>query len=273
MRPFNYRLGCVTLVGLIMISFAAPVGAHEPLFGLGPHTIYQYGLGLETEVERHEHGFAVNAEAIYGLTPDLAVTLVVPWVRRSEQGLVAQGLGDLSLRAKWRAFRRDFPGGQDALALHAGVQTPTGDDRAVLPLGTGATDVFGGISAARESRRWYYFGDLRYRINRTGTNGLNRGDVFAYDAAWGVRPVRARYDQPDLVLLVEANGTIAGKATRQGITNSDTGGHVLAVSPGFLFSIRNMMVKGGVNIPVLWNLNGVQETPETEIVFGVEFHL
>jgi len=33
------------------------------------------------------------------------------------------------------------------------------------------------------------------------------------------------------------------------------------------------MIKGGVKIPVLENLNGLQEKPEPEFVFGIEFHM
>lgn len=267
------RYAVAGVLGLLLTGWFPLLGqAHEPLFGLGPHTIYRKGLGLEAELEVEDDGIGIHNEAIYGVTPDLAVTLVAPWVRREEGGSTASGLGDLTLRGKWRFFRRDFPGGQDALALHFGIKFPTGDEQVALPLGTGSTDFLGGISAGRESRRWYYFGDLRFRVN-TETNGLTRGNVFAYDAAWGIRPVKARYEQPDLVLLVEANGKVVGKAKRDGVPNPNTGGHVLSISPGFLFSIRNVMFKGGINIPVLWDLNGRQEGPKAELVLGVEFHL
>ncbi len=260
------------LAALLVVWTVSPVLAHEPLFGVGPHTIYQNGLGLEMELEVEDEEVSVHNEAIYGVTPDLAVTLVAPWVRKEEGNRSISGLGDISLRGKWRFFRRDGAGRQDALALVFGAKFPTGDEQAEMPLGTGSTDFFGGIAAGRESRRWYYFGDLRYRAN-TEADGLRQGDIFFYDVAWGVRPVRAGYEQPDLVLLVETNGKIAGKAEQDGVTNPNTGGHVLSVSPGFLFSIRNVMLKGGINVPVLWDLNGVQEDPETEILFGVEFHV
>lgn len=238
--------------------------AHEPLFGLGPHTLYQYGVGLESEVKVVEGGLSLNNELLYGVTPDLAVTLVAPWVRRDDPGV--SGFGDITLRSKWRFLRRDFPGGQDALALHFGMTLPTGGRG-----GPGSTDLFGGISAARESRRWYYFADLRFRLNGEG-NAVTRGNVFAYDVAWGLRPVRTRYEQPDLVMLVEANGKVVGRAERRGVPVADSGGHVLSISPGFLLSIRNWMFKGGLQVPVGWDLNGTQEAPEIETVFGVEFH-
>jgi hypothetical protein len=37
------------LITLLFLVF--PAYSHEPLFGLGPHTIYQYGVALESEYE------------------------------------------------------------------------------------------------------------------------------------------------------------------------------------------------------------------------------
>ena len=33
------------------VFFTATAHAHEPIFGIGPHTIHKYGIGLETEFE------------------------------------------------------------------------------------------------------------------------------------------------------------------------------------------------------------------------------
>ncbi len=268
-----YRYLRAGVFGLLLVVCARlPAYAHEPLFGIGPHTLYQNGLGLESQIGFEDGGMSLDNEIFYGITTDLAVTVVAPWLRKKEGGRTSSGLGDISLRTKWRFFRRDAPGMQDALALIFGAKLPTGDEQSAMPLGSGSTDFFGGIAAARESRRWYYFGDLRYRVN-TEANGLKRGNVLFYDAAWGIRPVLAQYKQPDLVLLVEANGKVVGKVQRDDISNPDSGGHLFSISPGFLFSVRNLMLKGGVNVPVLWDLNGAQEDPKTEILLGIEFHI
>lgn len=259
-------------LGIFLSSGRSTVQAHEPLFGVGPHTLFRNGLGLEMEVDVEDGRLSFQNEAIYGVTADLAVTLAAPWVRKDGGNGVESGLGDISLRGKWRFFRRDYPGGQDALALVFGLKLPTGNDDLDMALGTGSTDFFGGIAAGHESRRWYYFGDLRYRVN-TSANRLKRGNVMFYDVAWGVRPIRSGYERPDLVLLVEANGRTAGVAESGGVEIQNTGGRRLSISPGFLLSIRNVMFKGGVNIPVSWRLNGVQEDPETAVVIGFEFHL
>ena len=267
-----WRALIACIFGLFLACTGSTVMAHEPLFGVGPHTLFRNGLGLETEIAVEDDRLSIHNEAIYGVTADLAVTLAAPWHREDDVNGAESGLGDISLRGKWRFYRRDFPGGQDALALIFGAKLPTGNNDLVVPLGTGSIDYFGGIAAGRESRRWYYFGDLRYRFN-TSANRLKHGNVVFYDVAWGVRPIRSGYDRPDLVLLVEANGSSTGKGSLDGVKNPNTGGRRLSVSPGFLLSLRNVMLKGGVNFPVFWKLNGVQKDPDSEFVMGVEFHL
>jgi hypothetical protein len=124
----------------------------------------------------------------------------------------------------------------------------------------------------RESRRHYFFGAVRYGVNGT-INKINVGNQFEFDAAYGIRPWKLEYLQPDAVFLVELIGNLIEKNSMNAQTNPTTGGKVFSIAPGLLFSYRNVMLKAGIKIPVLEDLNGVQETPDTEYVFGLEFHL
>ncbi|MFQ5583230.1 MAG: hypothetical protein ACE5GL_02190, partial [Calditrichia bacterium] len=81
------RLLSLSTVTRIMIGFI--IGtlnntfAHEPLFGLGPHTTFQNGYGLESELEKNEFGWANHLELLYGITPDWAVTAAIPYLNAS----------------------------------------------------------------------------------------------------------------------------------------------------------------------------------------------
>ncbi len=256
------------LVPVILLLAIVHLDAHEPLFGLGPHTIYQNGVGLESALEKGESGWANHWELLYGITPDWAVTFAAPYLFTS-QGHTA-GFGDISLRSKLRFFRRDMPGASLQAAFHSGVRFPTGDR--ILNRGSGATDYFLGASLGYESRRHYFFAGSHYQINRA-VNGLERGNRLEFDLAYGIRPYKLEYLQPDPVLLVEFIGETIGKDRQNGVSNANSGGSVLSVAPGLLFSYRNVMLKAGVKIPIINDLNGVQETPDPEYVMGLEFHL
>jgi hypothetical protein len=262
-----------TIVLFILCVFAyfglpGAASAHEPLFGLGPHTVGQYAWALESELERGHEGWFNHYELIYGLTPDIAVTAVLPYA--FGHGGRQAGFSDFSLRGKYRFYRRDYLNGSDAFAVHWGIKFPTGS-RSKLR-GSGTFDTLAGLSFGRESRRHYAFADVRYQVNGT-TENAKRGNILNFDAAYGIRPWKFEYLQPDVVILGEILGEIAEENSINSTDDPNSGGFVLSFAPGILFSYRNIMIKGGVKIPVLENLNGLQEKPEPEFVFGIEFHM
>lgn len=264
----NRAVSAYVLVGALSAGFSGRAFAHEPLFGLGPHAVGQYAWALESELERGHEGWANHYELAYGVTPDIVVTTAVPYIFSDRERKA--GLGDLMLRGKYRFLRRDVLNGSNAFALHWGIKFPTGSRSEGR--GTGSTDYFVGLSFGHEARKDYAFADVRYQINSSAGN-VERGNILNLDAAYGIRPWRLEYLQPDLVLLLEMLGEFAGKNAIGGIDDPDSGGTTLSIAPGFLFSYRNMMFKGGVKFTVLDRLNGVQEKPDTEFLFAVELHM
>ncbi len=266
-RTNKFVIKSLTLLAAILYANNLSY-SHEPLFGLGPHTIYQHGYALETEFEKGEHGWADHLELMYGLTPDWAVTLAAPYLFADDDR--SAGFGDLTLRSKFRFFRADAPGASNQAALHAGVKFPTGSQGGHR--GSGTTDYFVGASFGHESRRHYFFAGVRYQVNGN-IDELSRGNNFEYDVAYGIRPWKLEYLHPDPVFLLEVNGEVMGRDSFGGSSDPNSGGRVISLSPGLLFSYRNVMFKAGVKIPVIKNLNGVQDDPGTEVVFGLEFHM
>ena len=271
MRHEN-KIGFLVIFGFLvaLLCAAGPdsVLAHEPLFGLGPHTVGQYSWALESEMKRGQAGWFNQLELIYGLRPDIAFTVVAPYAFAYENR--SAGFGDVLLRGKYRFYRRDYRGGSDAFALHGGVKLPTGDQAKLR--GTGTLDYFAGLSFGRESRRHYAFADVRYQVNGSDNN-LNRGNILNLEAAYGIRPLKLEYLQPDLVLLGELLGEFTGKNALNNVGDPNTGGFVFSFAPGMLFSYRNVMVKAAVKIPIMEKLNGIQDAPDAEVVVGIELHM
>lgn len=286
MSPRRWRVLVLLAVTGAVLGFHMPALAHEPIFGLGPHVIFKGGVGIETEVEierasgggESESDVTLHTEILYGVTENFGVTLVLPTIldREHDTGVgdeSSSGIGDLSLRMKWRFWRQDKPGIQNSAAVLLGVKLPTGDPDENPPLGSGSTDLLFGLAAAHESRRWYYFGDIRYRLNTEGEDNIEVGDRFFADVAIGIRPRLSEYLEPDLVLLTELNWISTQKSTIGGSTIDNSGGDQLFVSPGFFFTYRNWAVKGGVQIPVFQNLNGDQVKDNYRFALAFELHI
>jgi len=262
----NYKyltLILLTNLATILIGIGTAF-SHEPIFGIGPHTIHKYGVGLETEFEGGSDDRALHFEVIFGVTEDIALTASLPYQVKEETGL-----SNLSLRGKWRFYRKDGRGGSNQAALALGVRTP-GLQR--------GPDAFGYLLAAtigREARREYFFSGLRYILNTTDEHGFKPGDVFKYDLAAGIRPIPAGYEAPDLVLLLELNGTYTRQATfrRQNSGKHPERGNKFGVGPGLIFSYKNIMLKAGLDFIVTQASKRVPSGDEVEFVFALESHL
>lgn len=277
--PAPGRVLPLAALTLLMLLPGAPLArAHEPIFSVGPRTIWLDGLGLEVELEREHVGseevWALHYEALYGVTEDHAFTLEVPQVLDVETPAGSNdGFGDVVLRYKWRFLRRDVPGGTWQAAVMGGVELPSGDSGAEPSVGSGTTDVFVGASADWEGRRWLLFGTGRYKRNGTDGRDVDLGDVTKLDVAVGFRPVKTGYMEPDTVLMAELNYESHGRWRQGGIDIPDTGGDLLFLGVGTWITYRNHAFKPGIQIPLHTDLSGAQDEPDWAAVFAYEIHI
>ncbi len=261
---------------LFLTWFFTPANAHEPVFSLGPETIYQGGFGLETEFEFEEseddRWAALHYEILYGLTRNITVTLSVPQIlERNEGGETSSGLGEVTFRGKYNFYRKDSLGAQHKVTGILGIKLPTGEDETAPPLGTGTTDVLAGLSYGYESRTWYHFATFRY-LWRTDRNGFNPGDRVFYDVAVGYRPWRREYLEWDFVTLLEMSGKCDFKSELEGAELLNSGGNTIWLGMTGLFSYRNLMIKGGVQFPVSQSFKGNQAKDGLRAVLAFEYH-
>lgn len=263
---------------LFVIVFNSPglLWAHEPVFSIGPETIYEGGWGIETGFEYEDSGdgetSSLHYEILYGLTKDLSITLEIPQILRSSaDNQTNSGLGDILLRGKYQLYRRDTLGAQDKLSAILGIKLPTGDDDAPGRLGTGTTDFLFGLSAGHESRTWYHFATLRYLL-RGRHSGFEPGDKLLYDVSIGYRPWQREYLEWDLVGLLELSGEYEFSDELKDVTDRNSGGNTIWFGPSILYSYRNIMIKGGIQMPVYQNLKGDQNHDNFRTVFAIEYH-
>ncbi len=265
------------VVGMVWAVLAGGAAAHDPIFGLGPHVVYQGGIEIAPEVHVEEKGPELEVEPAleltYGITGDWAAGISIPYVWKRDGVAEANGLGDLALFTKYRFWRHDTLGVQQSAALALKLVAGTGDSRTAPPVGSGATDLVAGLAYGYESRRWYRWASLRYRFNGRNSAGFQRGDKIKLDLVGGVRPWLTGYREPDTVLLLELNLEHGFAHERHGRTIPDTGGTELFVSPGVFWTLRNFAVKAGVQIPVVNALDGAQRPSDYRAKLVLEWHL
>ncbi len=259
---------------------AAPVQAHGPLFSPAPETIWKGGteltFGLHTEeatgAGEEEKEYEAFLEAEYGITADWEVGVEIPYTWKEEKGRDADGLGDIALDTKYQFWKRDLPGAQYKAAAFLALKLPTGDDDSTPRLGSGSTDVSGGLATGYEGRRWYWFASGVYRVNTEGAGDLQKGDRQFLNLVGGVRPILSEYDEPDTVLMLELNWERASRDELDGADLVDTGGWELFLSPVVWWTYRQVAIRGGVQIPIAEGLNGNQATSDYRARVELVYH-
>lgn len=259
-----------------LLSLTNSAFAHEPVFSLGPETIYKDGVGIETEFE-FEHGDkekegVLHYEILYGLTENIALTLEVPqFLEKKEDTDTSDGLGDIALRTKFQFYRKDSLGVQDKATLIYGLKFPSGDEGKKPALGSGSIGHLFGLSLGHESTTIYGFATARFFL-RTDSGSKDKGDRILLDVSFGFRPRLRAYKSWDLVLLLETSYIFIQKDKINGAKQPNTGGRKLLIGPTFLWSIRNIMLKGGFQFPVWQGLEGSQKKEDFRSVVAIEYH-
>lgn len=265
---------------------------HEPVFGIGPQTIWQGGLapGVEFESSRHvdpetgetEEESGLHAHLDYGVTEDLTLRVAMPLVqRKSETSLVpgvgrisrdATGVGDAVVRAKYRFWHRFSGATQYHAALVGGVKLPVASSSSEPALGSGSTDYLAGATISRDGLRYYLWASTVARINGEAFD-RRRGHEVRYDAAGGWRPWVPEFTGVDPLLLLEFNGVSADQTVVGGVEEAGTGGTILALSPAFWLTYRNYAFKGGVKLPVYQDLAAEEKELDYTLVAEFEIHM
>lgn len=231
---------------------------------------------------------------VYGLRRSVSVIGIFPFIDK-EMSIsgpdgptrlgAGTGIGDATFLLKWRFFRRDRGRGTFRLALEGGAKTPTGSSALrdgqgdllppALQRGSGSWDPTADLTLTyvppTGRGRWIFTGDVGATI-ATEANGFEHGNRVAYDAMAKYRIHPARYPGRDTFLLLEINGRWQGRSRSMGLEVVDSGGHIVYLAPGIQFLLRgNLVLEGGVQIPIVRELNGTQLAPSFNGLVGLRY--
>jgi hypothetical protein len=288
---------------LAFVSLATQEGALDVLDG---ETLYEDGwlvtAGTEFRLRRglldgsdpvgdplHQREFS-NVPVVsghYGLLNTLQTGAVVPFVLRELETdlgrFSADGIGDVTLYAKWRYYRWDDVGKAMNFALLGGIELPTGRDDVVdrgvmLPSdmqpGSASWDPFLGTAVTYEPGRWRFNAMALVKRVGQGTHDLNQGDqVFAELAAgnrFWLEPYPGPFMRADVALRYRWEG-----ADRQGgATVPSTGGQLLTAAVNWAFRPRPTVdLQVSVEIPIFEEVRGTHHKNVVAVfaAYGLRF--
>lgn len=225
----------------------------------------------------------------YGITDNLTVSLKATYekvdnIREAhgdEPGEIhihgaAKGIGDLTVMGQYRLLKTD---NNFETALFLGLKTPTGktNDRDIhgetfeaefLP-GTGSWNPIIGLAVTKRYDGVSLDGNLQYTFGTRGTQFTNLGDIFSYNAAVSYRAVSGPISWD---LILEANGEWKEKQVIRGNKDPNSGGNALFLSPGIRLAVaKKFSTYLSVGIPVLQDMNGIQDDTKYKALLGISF--
>ena len=237
---------------------------------------------------------AIPLSIVYGTRPGLSVVAILPFVDKtltppSPVGASEIGgdgsLGRCCLSGEVAVFQAGQREGDGPAGGRGGVKAPTGrNDRLdrsgrqlppPLQPGTGSwdptVDFIGTYVPTGGNARWVFSGGVGFTA-ATEADNFEFGNRVSYDgmARYRIHPVR--YPGRDAFLLLELNGRWQDRATANRTRVSDSGGHVIYVSPGLQVLVKqNVILEGGVQLPVRRAFNGTQLEPNFTVLVGLRY--
>ena len=226
-------------------------------------------------MNRHVDRFEARTVLGYGLTPKLALFGVLPLVNVDrtfgDVNTSDSGLGDAALFARYEVIRSDKPGQTLRIAPFAGLGFPTGR---VGQTGDGSLDVFGGLIATVASTKWVLDSQLRHDFNRE-SNGFERGDSTSFDTSLQYRlaPGKVAQDTRSFVFgVLEISANYYEHNRVSGVTDPNSGGFLLYLTPGLQYSTRRWIADLGFRTPIVIDLNGTALEPDYSILTSIRIN-
>ena len=188
--------------GPITFNSALPVATGE--FILREQVVVLRSTDDPGPMDRDLRVLAVSSVLAYGVTRDLALFGIVPYLDKTMDDLTEMGqrrrrgdsgLGDATVLGRYTIYSRDRLGETRRLAPFVGLKLPTGEDNATdsfdrldqpLQLGSGSWDPIVGTIFTWQTFDWQFDSAMQYTF-RTPANNFEFGDQVRLDLSFQYR--------------------------------------------------------------------------------------
>ncbi len=244
-------------------------------------TLLQDGDEIPDDMDRRVTVRVTPVAFPYNLFGDrFQIGVIVPFMDINAQSIAQDrssfGVGDVRFFAKYLLLQVDRKKETFRVASKAGIKFPTGNENKAPALGSGSTDYFFSTVAGWIKNRTGIYLEGIYNLN-TSHNQVDFGNSFAYNLAFGYRLAPAVYEtypSPQLNGFLEINGTSAAKSDVNGVTNENSGGTTIFLSPGLQYvGGRRWLIEASLQIPIVNEPNGTQLATDWTLSIGTRILL
>jgi hypothetical protein len=220
-----------------------------------------------TDMNRKMKTFAFPVVLAYGLRSDLTLLMRQRVIshKMSVKGTTErdEGLGDLFILAKYRAYRLNTPDYTLGIAPTIGLEFPTGHDSFTSE----TLDLKPGLFFSGRRGPWAVDLNIAYKWNGfadRGKGGRDPGDGVSLDLAFAYQFSIGGRGFASLAPVLESD-------EKRGHDIDNTGETFFYLSPGIKFSTSSLILEALVQIPVWQDQKGSQLEQDAGILAGVRF--
>jgi len=255
-----------------MGNFAIPLGSQQPgpLVSFGQHIIDKNQLVLSLSADKFGGVGKQFVDVIpsfwYGITDDTSITVNVPIATNYKQdGAHSAGFQDVLVSVEHAFYSKKTASFSEQGSIVTGMSFPTGSLQKNPPTGLGSPGFFLGATYDRTYVDWFMF-TSHGALLTTAQDNTKLGNSFFYQFGLG-RNIAFSPDNWMLAWMVEATGQYSTRDTFDGVSDPDSGGNTVYVTPSLWASTKKWTFQLGVGLPVTQNLYGNQ-TRNKYLVIG-----
>lgn len=194
---------------------------------------------------------------IYGISDKLSVNVVLPIAvghRAFEHR--SSGFGDLAIQLEYAFYSKSNLCYSDQATVVTNVTLPTGSADKNPETGFGGPGFFIGGTFMHAYPTWFIFTSDGITLT-TEHNQKRMGNQYLYQAGVG-RNLFNVGKEWIVAAIAEVDGQFTEKTNSQGISDPNTGGNVIYVTPSLWVSSKNWVFQFGVGFPAEEHLFGYQ---------------
>lgn len=222
----------------------------------------------------HQHNFlTLSPEFAYGITDYLAFYCILPIIIKSTLDYPKGGVGDFLTQLEYAFYQRTTSRSVVQATIVANLTWPTAhissmNTDVIAPLiGYGAVTFFIGATATYTSVNWFGYISPGVTIPTTSHNHTNFGASFLYQ--FGLGHNLGNPGGITLLGMLEFEGTFTQKTKTCGVHDNNSGGNVIFLGPS-LYATHDMWeFWGGIQAPIVQNLNGIQDKAKFRTIFSI----
>jgi hypothetical protein len=253
-------------------------------------TAFRNGAAVDNPEQELETHLTQQYSFFYGLSSRFSLAGLLPVSRRHSERLTEEGvrvtgtefgMGDIVLLFRYKALVEHAMESTTILSFTAGTRLPTGRTGGMnsqgehldahMQLGTGSTDILGGISGFIAVDRTALILNFLGGFVTGGANGHRFGDNLNYDLTVRFRVYPSEYDETQFFAALGVNGEWRGREREDGIADENSGGNVTYVTPGFqIYFSPIISFEASFQYPIIHALNGEQLGEDFRMTCGLQ---